>query len=267
MMSDYSREKFLQLSDSRKLQVVYQLALVIEKNWENLPQRKKFLEKLSLYFDWLKTIQSEEMQRVAQLSRLLGGSKELRHFLNVLVPIERVLQKNVKDEQILAVTFKDRQQPKETKVPLIVILENLRSAFNVGSIFRTADTLGVSHIYLVGYTPTPEDFGVKKTAMGSPEFVSWSVAERLDDLITPLKQQGVFIVGLETSPQATFLTEFQAPTNLAIVLGNERFGLTEATLSKLDGIVAIPTRGVKNSLNVSSAFAIAGFEVLRQWGF
>lgn len=152
-----------------------------------------------------------------------------------------------------------------------LILHNVRSALNVGAIFRTADGCGVNHIYLTGYTPTPPDgsrpFTTKperkliKTALGAHEFVSWSKVENVNDVFDDLKNKDFQIVALEQGEGSIDYQDFKPGSSLALVLGNEPEGIDEETLAKCDIMIDIPMKGQKKSLNVSVAAGIAMYEI------
>lgn len=145
----------------------------------------------------------------------------------------------------------------------MVILENIRSAHNVGSIFRTADGAGVEKIYLLGYTPTPIDrFGrtqseIKKTSLGASETIEWEhITESYTELIKKLQTEGYEIVAVEQNANARTLSGFSVPENVAYIFGNEVDGVSSELLSQADTIVEIPMLGQKESLNVSVAAGI-----------
>lgn len=150
---------------------------------------------------------------------------------------------------------------KKTKV---LILHNIRSVLNVGSIFRTADAIGIDKIYLTGYTPTPIDrFGreredVKKTALGAEKSVEWENVDNVLDLINSLKEQNYEIVSLEQSGNSIDYKEVKDKIGdkIAVVLGNETDGINKEILEKSDFIAEIPMMGEKESLNVSVATGI-----------
>ena len=147
-----------------------------------------------------------------------------------------------------------------------IILHNIRSAQNVGAIFRTADAVGVEKIYLTGYTPAPLDrFGradskIAKTALGAEKSVSWESCKSVGALIKRLKKNGVRIVAGEQSSNAVSCTRWKPKFPLAIILGNEVLGVSPAILRVCDEVVEIPMRGKKESLNVSVAAGILLFK-------
>ncbi len=150
---------------------------------------------------------------------------------------------------------------------LYLVLHNVRSAHNVGSIFRTADAVGVKKIYLTGYTPTPVDRlgrsrnDVAKTALGSQNHVAWEHFERVGTLLDGLKRKNIKILALEQSKEAVDYKSVTVRHSSALVVGNEVRGLSSNILSKVDLIIEIPMKGKKESLNVSVACGIALFRL------
>jgi tRNA G18 (ribose-2'-O)-methylase SpoU len=158
---------------------------------------------------------------------------------------------------------KDRQ--------LILIVHNVRSSHNVGSILRTCDGLGVDKVYLTGYTPYPQlkddsrlpylarrvDDQIHKTALGAERNVSWEHKDDLWPLLNELRIQRIRIAALEQSPSAVPITSFTPPPRLAIIVGREVEGIEADILASADLIIEIPMHGTKESFNVSVAAAIA----------
>lgn len=149
-----------------------------------------------------------------------------------------------------------------------VIVHNIRSLYNVGSIFRTADASGVSKIYLTGYTGTPSSpihkNKINKSALGAENFVPWEYHKSAARLIKNLKAQGVKIIGLENNTKASSLNKFKPKFPLALVLGEEVGGVDKKILSMCDKVVEIPMKGKKESLNVSVAFGVAAYQIMQK---
>ena len=149
-----------------------------------------------------------------------------------------------------------------------VILHDIRSAENVGAIFRTSDAIGISKIYLSGYTPAPIDrFGRKrkdiaKSALGSEESVPWESIPSIGKQIDLLKKEKRNIVAIEQDMRAIDYKKYTIQKPTVFVVGNEVDGLPKEILQKCDSILEIPMRGRKESLNVSVAFGIALFRLL-----
>ena len=148
-----------------------------------------------------------------------------------------------------------------------VLLHNIRSAHNVGSIFRTSDGAGVSKIYLSGYSPRPIDaFGrqqkdIAKTALGAQDSVPWESIKNPSTLIRRLKRDGWHVVGVEQDPNSIDYREFNPKQPTLILLGNEVLGLSPALRKACDTIIEIPMYGKKESLNVSVAAGIILFSL------
>lgn len=150
---------------------------------------------------------------------------------------------------------------------LSVCLDRVRSAYNVGSVFRSSDSAGFTKIYLCGYCVLPPDHKLAKTALGAQDSIAWEHHCKTIELIRLLKQDGVYIVGFETTADAVSLFDFKLPTdkeNVCLVFGNEVTGLEPDVLEACDAIVAIPHFGHKSSLNIASAAAVAMYELKRQ---
>ena len=147
----------------------------------------------------------------------------------------------------------------------LLILDNIRSAYNVGSLFRTADAAGVSKIYLVGITPGPVDrFGrkrldIQKSALGAEDSVSWEHSKNMKQLLLKLKAEGVFVVALEQSPQSISYKKLTVEYPVAFIVGNEVCGVSRSALQQSDAIAEIPMRGKKESLNVTVAAGVVLF--------
>jgi len=144
------------------------------------------------------------------------------------------------------------------------ILDNIRSAWNVGSIFRSADGFGFSHLYLCGITPTPEHESVRKTALGAEETVSWSYHKDATTLTGELKLDGWKILALEEDARAQDLRRASSTQKNALILGGEVCGVDPQLLDLSDQILYIPMRGVKHSYNVANAFSIAAYVLAEQ---
>jgi len=152
----------------------------------------------------------------------------------------------------------DRSIATTSPLPIVIYLDNLRSAHNVGSIFRTTEALAVGSIALSSSTPTPENKKVKDAAMGADQWVEWNHADALEQLPTPL-------IALETAEHATPSSHFQFPPQFTLALGNEEYGCSDAVLKKADTVLQIPMRGRKNSINVANAFSIVAAQIDHQF--
>lgn len=151
---------------------------------------------------------------------------------------------------------------KANKFPLYVLLDNIRSMYNVGSIFRTSDAIMIKKLILTGYTPTPEKKEVKKTALGSTESVEWEYIKDPIEAIMNLKKEGVKIVALELTNASIPYKQFPAENFPAcLVVGNEVTGIQSSILELCDFAIELPMYGIKHSLNVAVAYGIAVYEL------
>ena len=249
----YPKDIFQKFNREKQGKKLIELISKIDSDWQDEPLRIELLTEFQAYIIYMNYETGKEIT-----------SSSKREFLAFAVPIEQEFGKNQKDDEFII--LKDDEQPNENvKVPLCLILDDLRSAFNVGSIFRSAECFGVSHIYLCGYTPTPQNKKVQKTAMGTDEYVEWSNHPSIEQVITKLKKDGFTIYALETTTNSIDIskTEFKKPS--VLILGNEALGLSEETLKLADKIIQIPLSGWKNSLNVGVCTAICCYEISRQW--
>jgi len=146
---------------------------------------------------------------------------------------------------------------------LYLIAQNIRSLFNVGSLFRSADVFGVDKIYLCGYTATPPNPKIGKVALDADTFVPWEKHWQTHLLIPKLKKQGIKIYALETGQKTKNLTTFKPHFPCALIVGNEVKGISKKILSLADEIISIPMLGQKESLNVAIAGSIALYEFNR----
>ena len=146
----------------------------------------------------------------------------------------------------------------------IFVLVSLRSLYNVGSIFRTADALGVEKIYLTGFTGTPKQSKVKKTALGAEESVPWEFVKSTSQVIRDLKEQGYEIIGAEKNDESLDIRKWKPSEKSAILLGNEERGLSPRIMKLCDKIVHLPMVGIKESLNVSVTAGAFGYAMLEK---
>ena len=155
------------------------------------------------------------------------------------------------------------------KKPIVVVMDNIRSMHNVGSVFRTADGFLIDGICLCGFTPQPPHRDIHKTALGATETVDWLFYEETTDAVTALKERGYKVYAIEQTEGSISLDQFKElypNTNneqLAFVFGNEVEGVSEAVIAACDGVIEIPQWGMKHSLNISVAAAIVLWEFVR----
>jgi 23S rRNA (guanosine2251-2'-O)-methyltransferase len=150
------------------------------------------------------------------------------------------------------------------KIPLVLVLDNVRSLNNVGSVFRTADAFMVEKIYLCGITGTPPHRDIEKTALGATESVEWVHVPDTTELVKALKTDGVQVVSIEQTENSVKLHEFQPDLSkrYAFVLGNEVFGVEQEVINLSNAVLEIPQFGTKHSLNISVATGVVVWDFL-----
>ena len=204
-------------------------------------------------FDFLRTAQSK---RLLKLAHLLQPGATARAIQAALVPLERVDTRSRVTDAEMGIRTTDAPRPAD-RVDLVVVADNIRSAFNAGGLFRTADFFGAARLVLCGYTPTPDNPQVRKTALGADASTPWEHAGDVRDAIDALRAEGRRIYALETVDGARDIARFTPALPAALLLGNERFGLDPDVVAAADEVLEIRSHGIKNSLNVVSAFAVA----------
>ena len=150
-----------------------------------------------------------------------------------------------------------------TKTPIIIILDNIRSLNNIGTVFRTSDAFLVEKIYLCGITATPPHNDIRKTALGSTETVDWEYATHTMNIINTLTLEKVKIIAIEQAEHATMLNAFKPEPNqkYAFVFGNEVKGVTQEVVNASDLVIEIPQFGTKHSLNIAVSCGVVVWDV------
>lgn len=158
------------------------------------------------------------------------------------------------------------QFKEQEKIPLVVVLDSIRSMNNVGSVFRTCDAFKVEKLYLCGITACPPNREISKTALGATESVIWEYAEDVVALTLRLKSEGYRVFVVEQVDESVMLqnVDFQQHEKVAVILGNEVFGVDDRLLPVCDGAIEIPQFGIKHSLNVTIAAGIVIWEIAKR---
>jgi len=153
------------------------------------------------------------------------------------------------------------------RLPIHLVLDNLRSAFNVGAIFRLADAARAAEVIPCGYTAYPPHHKLEQTSLGTTDSVPWRRFDGIESALSELKQKGVQVVAVETVRDVQPYHRYNYHLPVALVFGNEALGVSKQALRLCDGVVEIPVLGYKNSINVAGAVAIVLYELLRQGGW
>lgn len=152
------------------------------------------------------------------------------------------------------------------KTPLIIVMDDIRSLNNIGSVFRTADAFLVEKIYLCGITAKPPHKEIQKTALGATDTVDWEHYEKVTDVIKKLQSEGVTVLAIEQVEQAYLLDTFTLDKSkkYALVFGNEVYGVSQDAVALCDGCIEIPQLGTKHSLNIAVSAGIVIWDLFKQ---
>lgn len=258
-LAQYSTTKFSNLSFDAQIKALHKLLRELEYHVANPMQREAIITQLGE----LEPLCKEELP--PRLKDLLAKlSKDPFRLLRALTEYQG--SKSKKDSQILLKTGDGTQEPdpvaQEKASQILIIADNLRSVFNVGSLFRVAECLAVKKVLLCGITPTPNHPNMAKTALGTCERMAWQHYENTTDALQQVKASGYRIYALETAEpsQSVFECKYQLP--MALVVGNEALGIDPIVLAQCDEIIYLPVLGWKNSLNVSVAASVALYQII-----
>ena len=245
------------------LREIHDLLRTLERIPTESPLPRNLLEGLA---SRLRDLATHEDIYVAKLATYVGHLRpdmSRRLLVDLLVPVERALDRWVRDDDFIPIRARDHEAVRGELRPLRLVLDHWRSAFNVGSVLRSAEGLGLEGLDLIGYTPAPDVPAVEKTALGA--HVAWRSFATWEDALTTLRSEEFHLIGLETSPTARSIYEPLPKQKTALVLGNERFGLSANALKDCDELRELPLIGKKNSLNAAVVAAMAAGEWIRQW--
>ena len=171
------------------------------------------------------------------------------------------IMRKLKNSELDRLSVEDFKHSKKT--PIIIVLDNIRSLNNIGSVFRTSDAFLVEKIYLCGITATPPHKDIHKTALGSTETVDWEYVENTVELVEKLKAENCKVLSIEQAENAVMLDQFtpEANTKYALVFGNEVKGVSQKVVNISDNVIEIPQYGTKHSLNISVSCGVVVWDV------
>lgn len=252
MNKDFSEAKLNSFGIEKQIKVLYDLAFYIEQKKKSIDSNS--FQKLKKYHEFLNKSSSDKIQK---LNKEFHKVKEIDYQFQVyLMNLERLLGQSKKDYDFL-VTTDDESNEKAKIFPINCLLDSVRSAHNVGAMFRNAECFGAEKITLCGLSPTPENSQVQKTTMGCEKNIDWEYAKDAKVEVQRLKELGHTIWAIETSNQSMPLESIkEVPKSLVLIFGHEQFGVSNELLDLSDQIVSISLYGKKNSLNVSVAQGI-----------
>jgi len=171
--------------------------------------------------------------------------------------------KKLKNKDLQRINVEEFKSAKKT--PITIVLDNVRSALNVGSVFRTSDAFLIENIILCGITAQPPNKDIRKAAIGATDSVNWSFEKNTIDAVSKLKEDGYHIMGIEQADKSSKLNDFTLPNKpIAIIMGNEVKGVSQEVIDICDEVMEIPQFGTKHSLNISVTTGIVIWELWRR---
>jgi 23S rRNA (guanosine2251-2'-O)-methyltransferase len=172
--------------------------------------------------------------------------------------------RKLKNKELNRISVEEFKQT--TKTPLVVVLDNIRSCNNIGSVFRTSDALLVEKIHLCGITATPPNNEIRKTALDAEKSVDWEYVENTEDAVADLQQKGFKVYAIEQVEKSIMLPDYQPEENekVAIVFGNEVKGVKQSVIDICDGSIEIPQYGTKHSFNISVSAGIVLWDLFQK---
>ena len=256
-------EAFKSASKAGKVRHLVGLARQIDQHWPS----PKLIDRLETALRWLSNDNDSQLRSLATLADKISPQMNRRHFLGLAVPLERAEGRNICDAQLEQLWTQDSAAAKSPSIPVQIGCENIRSAFNLGSFFRTADCFRLAKLHLIGYSATPDNPKLQRAALGCETSVPWRHWQSSAEMIAYLRSedQNLQVIGVETARSATELQDVDLIGPSLWMFGNEVHGLEPTTLALCDELVRIPMYGHKNSLNVASAFSIVAYNARQRW--
>jgi len=254
----YSEKKFNIFSNHKQIAIVLEMLAFLEKNFTLREYAEALQTSLIDCFDFLERSNNSIISN--------WRNYDLTKLVDIISLRDLLLEKQnifLRDNDIIIKRY-DSVKDDTHKFPLVLILDNLRSAFNVGSIIRSSECLGVTEIALCGKTPDQDNRKVVETAMGTTDYVRLTRYKNIQEAITYYREQKYEIIALELTNNSLSLDKYQPAPKVAIIVGNESLGIAEETLGECDKIIEINMYGIKNSLNVSNATAIAIYNIIHK---
>jgi tRNA G18 (ribose-2'-O)-methylase SpoU len=255
----YSKEKFAKFSFDAQIKALHKLLQALEEHLGHPAEYSSIFEQITS----LSPLCREALPpRMAHAIEALGEDP----YRSLRALAEYFGDSSYKDSQITLRTGDGRKSASEADLArsaqITLVADNLRSVFNVGSLFRLCECLCIGELVLCGITPDPSHPNMTKTALGTCDKVPWRKAESTIDVIAELHRAGNTVYALETAEpsHSAFDTDFAFP--LALIVGNEALGIAPPTLAQCDGIIHLPVLGWKNSLNVAVAASIATYHIM-----
>lgn len=252
----YSKEKFTAFDADKQIKAIVEMLSALEKNINDREYANGLITEILACYNWLNPVLQKDLCALSKLNH----NQSSHNMLRLIVPIvNQYPHKQVEPDILRFDGLKQTEQNLAAPYPITVILDNLRSAYNVGSIFRTAECVQAEKLFLCGITPYPPNPKLNKTAMQTIDRLKWQYLNETEEAIAYLKNKNIPVIALETTANATNIFDYKVTQPIGLILGNEALGIEEHILKQADIVLSIPVLGWKNSLNVCNAFAIAAY--------
>jgi len=254
----YSKTKFNSFKKGKQIAIIQEMLTVLEKNYDIIDYASALKKSIKECFNYVES-NAEDFP-------INSGKYDLSKYSDILALRDEFTSyqgEYLRDSDILVRRY-DSHNNTSKKYPLILILDSLRSAFNIGAIIRSSECLGVAEIALCGTSPGQDNRKVIETAMGTIDFVKLVNFDSIEDAISAYREQEYEITALELTNTSISLEDYQPAAKVALIVGNESLGISEETLSICDKLIEISMHGIKNSLNVSNATAIAIYNIINK---
>ena len=171
--------------------------------------------------------------------------------------------KKLKNKDLQRINIEEFRSAEKT--PITIVLDNVRSALNVGSVFRTSDAFLIENIILCGITATPPNKEIRKAALGSTDSVNWKYIKNTTEAVLQLIKKGYYVVGIEQAEKSTLLNQFELPKKpIAIIMGNEVNGVSQEVIDICNEVIEIPQFGTKHSLNIAVTSGIVIWDLWKK---
>jgi tRNA G18 (ribose-2'-O)-methylase SpoU len=257
----FSEKRFAALPIARRHKWV---AIWLRKNYSELLENRFDDRSLDRFFERYIKVRSWLEQAGDGIEKPVGSRRWLEFVSAHFHQHRKLSGKGLAEANFLPKVSRGDRESKGPWTPAIayrVALDNMRSAFNVGSILRVTDAVGFESVLLSAGTPGKENGQVVKTAMGCARWIPQKKYARLDSALVRMKRRGYSVIGVETIPESCSYAEYPWPEKGIVVLGNEEYGISEDVLKSCDDFVHLPMCGFKNSVNVANAFAVIAFRI------
>lgn len=255
----YSQTKFTSFSREQQMKAIIGMLYAMEDNIADDDFRQALIPPLLDCYKWC----AADLQAELHDLEALKPEDTPHNVIRIIDPLLRKLSKTYNENETHIYRFDGREKDIHQKVPypIRIIADNIRSRYNLGAIYRTAECVKAEWMYLCGISNFPPLNAFLKSSMGTEERVPYTLMHKTESALDDCRKHGCKIIALETTANAKSLFEYKPVQPVAVILGNEALGIEEDILKLADEILYIPVYGWKNSLNVSNAFAIAAYHL------